>query len=125
MDASYLYSSFYFRSLSSVSMRSRVQIVRRATARVGSIRDVVGDKEGGLEELDHPFQRGGLEVLVRGEGAVEEERGGVDDGYTTIQLSAQCIYGSDSSDHCNQRTISKTDLELDGRDDDDNNDNMS
>jgi hypothetical protein len=43
-----------------------------ATAGLGRVHDVVGDEEEGLQELDHPAERGGVEVLILSEIASEE-----------------------------------------------------
>jgi len=44
-----------------------------------------------LQELDHPAERGGVEVLFLREIASEEQLGGIDDGQAAVALAADNI----------------------------------
>lgn len=59
-----------------------------AAARDGGVHDVVRDEEEGLQELREPAEGGGVEVFGRGEGAGEEEGGGVGDGEAAVAFPA-------------------------------------
>jgi len=64
-----------------------------AAAGEGGIHYVIGDKEKGLEEFDEPAEGAGREE-VRGDGVDgirEEERGGVGDGETAIEFTAEGV----------------------------------
>jgi len=62
-----------------------------ATAGLGGIHDVVGNEEEGLEELDHPAERGSVEVLVFSKIASEEQLGGINNGQAAVALAANDI----------------------------------
>lgn len=62
-----------------------------AAAGDAAVHDVVGDEEEGLEELRHPAEGGRLEVFVLGQGAAEDDRGGVGDGHAAVAFSAERV----------------------------------
>jgi hypothetical protein len=62
-----------------------------AAAGLGRVHDVVGDEEEGLQQLDHPAERGGLEVLLLSELTSEEQLGGVNDRQAAVALAANDI----------------------------------
>lgn len=64
---------------------------RLAAARDGGVHHVVGDEEECLQEFGEPAEGGGEEVFAFGEGAGEEEGGGVDDGEAAVAFSAQGV----------------------------------
>jgi hypothetical protein len=64
---------------------------RRTTAGLGRVHDVVRDEEEGLQQLNHPAESGGAEVLVVGEIALEEQSRCVDDRHAAVALAADCV----------------------------------
>jgi hypothetical protein len=62
-----------------------------AAAGLGRVHDVVGDEEEGLQQLDHPAERGGVEVLLLSELTSEEQLGGINDGQTAVAFAANDI----------------------------------
>lgn len=62
-----------------------------AAAGDAAVHDVVGDEEEGLQQLRHPAEGGGLEVLVLGEGLFEDEGDGVGDGHAAVAFTAEGV----------------------------------
>lgn len=62
-----------------------------AAAGLGRVHDIVGDEEEGLEQLDHPAESCGLEILLLGQVAAEQQLGGVDNGQAAVALAADDI----------------------------------
>jgi hypothetical protein len=64
-----------------------------AAARLGRVHDVVGHEEEGLQQLDHPSQQRGAEVVLRGrvQGLVAQNGRGVDDGHAAVALPADGV----------------------------------
>lgn len=64
---------------------------RAAPTSLGAVHDVVGHEEEGLEQLDEPAQQSGVEELIVGELAVEEQLRGVDDREAAVALAAERV----------------------------------
>ncbi|KND93990.1 hypothetical protein TOPH_01615 [Tolypocladium ophioglossoides CBS 100239] len=62
-----------------------------AAAGDAAVHDVVRDEKEGLEQLRHPTERGGLEVLLVVEGGAEEEGDGVGDGHAAVAFAAEGV----------------------------------
>jgi hypothetical protein len=63
----------------------------RTTAGLGRVHDVVRDEEEGLQQLNHPAESGGAEVLVVGEIALEQQSRCVDDRHAAVALAADGV----------------------------------
>lgn len=62
-----------------------------ATAGDAAVHDVVRHQEESLEQLSHPSQGSGAEVLLFGEGLAEEGRDGVGDRHSAVAFATQRV----------------------------------
>lgn len=62
-----------------------------SSASDAAVHDIVGDEEEGLEELGHPSQCCGLEVLFFVEWGLDEHGDGIGDRHSTIAFSADGV----------------------------------
>lgn len=60
-------------------------------AGLGTVHHIVGDEEEGLEEFGEPAEGGRVEEFTFGEGAMEEDGGGIDDGHAAVAFAAHGI----------------------------------
>lgn len=56
-----------------------------------AVHDVVGDEEEGLEEFGEPAEGCGVEEFGLGDGALEEDGGGIDDGHAAVAFAAHGV----------------------------------
>jgi hypothetical protein len=62
-----------------------------ATARARGVHDIVKDKHHGVQELDHPAQSSGMEILMWRQVTSEKELCRVDDGDSAVAFSTDGI----------------------------------